>query len=222
MDVLEWPSGQVTTDVLPPTPRPAVESRYVADLSAFVGKIITLRLKNIPGVNSSSIAMDNVLVRDYPVESGQAPQPGLAVFDINGATNLGGDTVSFGGPGPFYGQSMPGLPLAFSFEGEGVQPILVMYGAMNQGAATFPQIGQMDIGGAPDPVSGIPVGTAFLFNGTDPTGLNPLFWTTPQGTNLVQFTTPALPPGIVTTFQAAIFNSTSGIALSNAVQLEIQ
>ncbi len=230
VDVIEYPSGSTTLDVygpigsLPPIMYVIDWIRQVVDLSAFQGKVISLRFRATTsnGQASHIIRLDDVEISDHPIGPGQAPQPGLAIFDINQARSVGDELVTTLENGPYTALASPGGPLDFSFEGEAGQPILLIFGSLNPVAATFPNAGQMDIGGLPDPLTGIPIGVGLMFDGTLATGFNPLFQTNVTGTGGVQFITPMIVPGILTTFQAAIYNSTTGISLSNAVQLEIQ
>ncbi len=231
VDVIEHPFGNLTLDVHGPIGSLPVGGQFtfdwvrqVVDLSAFSGKVIELRFRvnTMPGQASHVIGLDDVEVSNHPIGPGQAPRPGLALFDINQARSVGGELVSTLENGPYSAFATPGGPLDFSFSGEAGQPILLLFGPINPLAATFPSAGQMDIGGVPDPTTGIPVGVALMFDGTLTTGLNPLFQTNVNGISGIQFITPMITPGILTTFQAAIYNSITGIALSNAVQLEIQ
>ena len=224
VDVTEHPSGAITTAVLSPLGIEwDVPQRAVADLSSFAGKVVSVKfVSDMNHDPNAGFHLDDILIQDHLLGQGQAPQPGFAVFDINNSLNIGGDDVAFGDPGPFFGEATPGNILEFRFAGEPGQIVMAIHGPLNPAAASFPQIGQMDIGGPLDPVTGIPTLTAFLFNGADPTGLNPLFHLNGAGELVAQFLTPNLPPGIVSTFQAAIYNSTTGLSLSNAVQLEIK
>ncbi|MEZ6196855.1 MAG: lamin tail domain-containing protein [Planctomycetota bacterium] len=154
-----------------------------------------------------------------PGEGGLA---GAARMDLNDATNANGNAVGTPGDeaGPFFTSATPGSPLVFVFEGEPNQPLLLIAGNLNPGAAAFP-VGQLDIGGAIDPMNGIPTGISILADGNRPDFVNSLFNTTPSGTQVIQLTTPAFPPGFVTTLQAVMFNSVSVIRISNAIRFEI-
>jgi PKD repeat protein len=154
---------------------------------------------------------------------GESGVPGLALFDLNDATNANGNGVGTASDanGPFFTTASPGAPLIFSFEGEPNQPILLISGVLNPAAASYP-IGQLDIGGPLDPSNGIPTQISILADGNEPNFINSLFNTTPSGSQTIQFMTPAFPPGFVTTLQAVMFNSTSSvIRISNAVQFEV-
>ncbi len=223
MDVVEWPAGAVTTGVLPDTVSSFFPVTDAVNLTPFSGSVVTLRfVSSVQMGTAPPITMRKVEIRDHPSGSGQVPQPGIAVFDLNNSINSANDPVSYGGGGPFFATTLPGSLLQFSFEGEANKPVILIHGPLNPGAATFGSVGQMDIGGLPDPISGIPVNTAVIFDGTLSSGLNPFFRTNNSGIVHLQLLTPMLSPGILTTFQAAIFNSSLGIALSNAIRLEVQ
>lgn len=155
---------------------------------------------------------------------GAAGSVTAALMDLNDAVNANGNAV--GDPadpnGPFFTQATPGLPMVFSFDGEPNQPVLLLAGALNPGAWSHPTIGQLDIGGAPDPNLGLlPSGLVLLADGTVTDFVNSIFNTTPLGRQVIAFTTPALPPGFTTTLQAVIHNAATVVRISNAVQLVI-
>ncbi len=228
LDLVLQPSGTTIWDIVGPIGDPYDYSTdwhyFGVDLSAYSGQRLLLRFRVDGSINTTehSILMDDFQATDHVLGIGQPPQPGLAVMDLNGALSPGGLDVSFLENGPYSASASPGGPLNFAFEGDSNQPIIVLFGNLNVQAATFGNIGQMDIGGIADPMTGIPAGIATLFNGTNPLGLNPLFVTSSSGDALLQLTMSALPPGILTTFQAAITNDSFGISLSNCIQLEVK
>lgn len=224
VDILAYPSGTVLMNAMGPLgsesgPQWVMKS---LDVTAFAGQIIQARFRVDGSMNLTShdIAVDDVRVN--PFGPGQAPQPGLSLFDLNSAMSIGMLPVSFLEPGPYLAFGMAGQPLNFHFEGQANQPIILLFGNYNPVAATFPNAGQMDIGGAVNPMTGLPTNIFALFDGNLTTGLNPLFKTNVVGENDVLLVTPSIPPGLLTTFQAAIVHSTLGIVLSNAIQLEIK
>lgn len=224
VDVILQPSGTVVPDVLGPVGATGPAwTNLAVNLSAFQGQVVQLRIR----VDSSQsmlphfIAVDDVRLTDHPVGPGQPPQPGLAVMEINHSISPGGLDLSFLENGPYSAQATPGGPFNFHFEGEADQPIILMFGSYNPVVATYPNTGQFDIGGSLDLATGIPTNLFLLFDGTSATGLNPLFRTSVFGISDLVFLTPVLPPGYLTTFQSAIFNTVFGVSLSNAVHVEI-
>ncbi len=152
---------------------------------------------------------------------GQGPRANLALFDINGAGTPNGAPVSSLLPGPYYVRIDMNSNINFDFEGMPNQPVLCMYGNMNVGAATFdPLTGNLDIGGPPDPLTGYPSGITVFIDGTSL--MFPGFGAVTDGTGKVSlsFLLPPFPPGILTTFQAAVFRP-GGCSITNAVQVEI-
>lgn len=228
IDVLVWPSGSVTLDVFGPigalSPAVLPWQRQLLNLSPFLGQKVMLRLRAQTAAMSGmqSLAIDDIQLTDHPLGIGQAPQVGFAVLDINGCRSIGGELVAIQDPGPYLARATVGGPLRFRLEGQSNQTTILFFGSLNLVAATFPTIGQIDIGGAIDPLSGIPVGLSVMFDGSNSFGLNPFFVTDAFGVGGLLLNTPNLPIGIVTTFQAAVHNSITGVSLSNAVQLEIE
>lgn len=86
-------------------------------------------------------------------------------------------------------------------------------------------IGSIDLGGAINPMSGIPNGITVFADGNLPTGVNSFFNTGLTGDGAFGFTLPNLAPGVLSAFQCGIYTTGangSQIALSNAVQVAIQ
>ncbi len=227
VDVISHPSGTVTTDVFGPQGQtgPAWMIQVV-DLSAFTGQIIQLVFRGEtatnPG-NAHDIAIDDVSVGDLLPTPGQAAQAGLAVLDINDPRNINGDPLSFGFGGPYFTTVTQGDTLTFKMQGEALQPIVLFSGPLNPAAASFPGIGSVDVGGAIDPMTGLPTLITVLADGTTIGGFNPFFVTAASGTADIGFTIPNLPIGVLGTFQCALLTSGgAGIALTNAVQVSVQ
>ena len=81
--------------------------------------------------------------------------------------------------------------------------------------------GQFDIGGAPDPITGIPTGLTTFADGTETYIMNNGIATDGAGMGVFPYVMPAsMPLGVLTTFQAILFNPT-GIAISNAIEIEV-
>ncbi|MCB9833077.1 MAG: hypothetical protein H6807_11450 [Planctomycetes bacterium] len=226
LDVVSQPGDVITFDVLGPLG--SLGPNWVdqqVDLSAFAGQVVNIRLRvapSIPGMTANSVYVDDLLLTDHPVGNGQAPQPGLAVFDLNNAMNVGMNVPAYGEAGPYFASVTPGGPLVFSFEGGAAQPILLVNGPLNPVAATFPGIGQLDVGGPVDPTTGIPIGIGIVFDGNQPGGLNGFFVTGPSGQSSFGLTTPPLPPGPLTTFQAVLRDPATGLlVIGNAIELTV-
>lgn len=155
---------------------------------------------------------------------GQPHTVGSALLDVNTAVNANGNPAVWGCPdanGPFFADATPGGPLTFTFAGQPNRPVVLAAGPLNPDVANYP-VGQLDIGLANPSPPFIPFGIQIVVDGTHPGILNGLFNTGPAGVATVAFTTPGLPPGVFTTFQAAIFDGSSlAMTLSNAVQVSI-
>ena len=109
--------------------------------------------------------------------------------------------------------------ISFTFSGEANSGIILLSGPLNVGLQAFPGIGQFDIGSAAGP---IPAGISVIADGFSGTGfINSMFNTGPNGSTVISFGTPNLAPGVLGSFQAAIANSQTVAALSNAVELTI-
>ena len=204
------------------------------DLNAFAGNIVRVIFRG--GNDASSFiddeAIDDVEFIDLPLPSGQAPQAGLAVFDMNNATNALGMSVAAGGAGPYATTVVPETNLDFSWEGIANLPLSILVGAINPTSATFPGIGQFDIGGpGTDPLTGIPLNLGIFADGigwaANPVGLpfDAFFFMGPAGTGslsllLLNF---GLPTGsTLTGFQAVMSdNAAPFFHIANAVELII-
>ncbi|MCA9320444.1 MAG: hypothetical protein KDB53_06905, partial [Planctomycetes bacterium] len=152
---------------------------------------------------------------------GQAPQAGLAVMDINNATDIlnGSFTVGSGIAGPFETAVVPGDAVNFSFDGAPNQVIVLIAGPTNANIVAFPPQGQFDIGTAIG-MSGIPTGLVLVADGGQTSFPSAFFRTSATGTMNAFFPMVAAPPGYVTTFQAVMFTGTPFVvAFSNAVEL---
>ena len=161
-----------------------------------------------------------------PADAGAPCKPGVATIDINTSQNANGAWVN--DPcgdlnGPFFATAFIGSTMTFRFSGEPFAPIILAYGPLNPGVATFP-IGQFDIG-MPNPLPPfLPTGVFVPVNPLNQLDfLSGLFIIGAGGTALLTFSVPPAPPGTVLTFQSAMFSTTTGIPfqLSNAVQLTI-
>ncbi len=161
--------------------------------------------------------------------SGQAPQLGLAVLDINGATEANGIVVGGLDPntmapinGPFFTNVSQGTSIDLHFEGAAGQPILLLGGPLNVGVTSFSGIGQLDLGG-PLGMNGIPSGLLLLADGTENTFPDVLYRLDVDGEVDFSFGLGSnFPLGVLTTLQAIMFTGgPSVIAISNAVEVTV-
>ncbi|MCB9832270.1 MAG: hypothetical protein H6807_07320 [Planctomycetes bacterium] len=242
VDIISYPGGVVTTDVLGPighqqtAPGPIAGTagnwalsqwtNQFVDLSPWAGSYIRIQFRGRSdgGSTNHDIAIDDVTIFDFVPGVGQPGQPGLAVLDINDAVNqaLGGLGPNSGDPGPFATTGTAGGPLDFTLSGEPFAPILLMIGPLNPVAATYPNIGQFDIGG-PVNAQGIPTQLQVIGDGFSPiTLIDALHITGATGSTVLNFQTPPLPLGVLASFQA-VFATTNGFffAMSNAIELTI-
>ncbi|MCB9833909.1 MAG: hypothetical protein H6807_15715 [Planctomycetes bacterium] len=227
VDVIDHGSGTTTFTAWGPTItllNSAFWQAQFLDLGPWAGSTIQLvfRADTANGSAGSPFAIDDIEVIDALPTPGQAAQVHVASFDLQGARNVNQDRVEEGRPGPFFLTAANGDLLEFQFDGRAGQIIHLLGGPLNPAAASFPLIGQMDIGGPLDPLTGLPTGIQVLASGADPLGLNPLFVTDAAGSMRFTLTMPFFPTGPVVTFQAAIttggYNG-SWVALTNAIEL---
>ncbi len=223
LDVISFPGGTVTMDVLGPIGHIGTSwSEVFVDIPAFSGQIVQLRFRGRSdgGSNSHDIAIDDLAVFNYVPGTGQPPQAAIAVLDINAAQSPGLSGVGSLDNGPYTTTIPGGDIISFEMKGEANQPVVLLFGALNPAIASFPGIGQLDIGGPIDPMTGIPTLIQVFADGTIPMGFNPFFNTGPAAENSVYFTMPPFPSGPLTTFQGIYF-WTGGVAISNAVEILI-
>lgn len=184
---------------------------------------LVIRQNDNLGTNNGNdgFCIDFVRVESIMTGGGQAPQPGLATLDLNGAVEMNGNPVTsqFNGP---YSTSVPaGGNLSFLFEGTPGKPVVLLAGALNVACANYVGIGQVDIG-APNP-PGPPTGIIIVADGNSTAGFGPFFVLNAAGNLTTTFSTFGLPIGFQITYQAAILTNGPGVvALSNAVTLNIQ
>ena len=227
VDVQVFPSGALTTDVFGPeggTGQGWVQR--TVDLSAFAGQRIQLVFRGQTDVapwGSNDIAIDDIRIEDSSLVNGQKPRPGLSVLDINNPKNINNNPLSSGKGGPYFTQIAAGGTLTFKMLGEPTKPIVLFSGPLKAVAASFANIGSIDLGGPIDPLSGIPTALTLVGDGFSPGPWNSFFMTNHIGDLTLGFTVPNLPSGIFGSFQFAIGTTAPfGLALSNAVQVTIQ
>lgn len=191
-------------------------------------RLIFRQRDNTTWEGNDAFAIDRIVITPLVagVANGQPGVAGQALLDISGANvtarNINCAPVGdLGSPnGPHFASASSATGMSFRFNGEVNQPIILFAGPLAVNIANFSGlgIGQVDCG-IPDPNPPF-VSVIVLADGTQPNFINSLFNTGPSGE--VSFTFPvSFPPGIFSTFQAAVFNSTTIIKLSNAVQLTV-
>ncbi|MCA9323398.1 MAG: hypothetical protein KDB53_21870 [Planctomycetes bacterium] len=226
VDVISFTTGTTTMDVFGPQGDfgHANWELQVVPLGAFAGQLIRLRLRGSSSAGSAhDVAIDDVQVIDLVVGTGQAPQPGAAVFDLNGAVDVNGFAVSAGFNGPFTTTVSPGSALDFEFEGAPNQPILLLAGPTTPFLLSLGAAGQLDLGSGIDAMTGLPLGVVVIGDGTQLSLPNFFFRTQLSGHTRIRFPMPAFPTGYVTTFQPLIFTGgPSVIAAGNAIELLAQ
>ncbi|MCA9319907.1 MAG: hypothetical protein KDB53_04190, partial [Planctomycetes bacterium] len=174
------------------------------------------------GSSTNDAAIDDISVFNSVPSNGQAPLPGLASMDINGATNSGGFQVSSGSNGIYSATIQVGGNITFDFEGELSQAVILLNGPSNEALISLPPVGQFDIGTGIGG-GGIPTGLALVADGTQPTFPDFFFRTGSSGSAAITFTVPLLPLGVLTTFQAVFFTPSTGtvVKISNAVEVTV-
>ena len=177
--------------------------------------VIGLGGGNIGGWDDREGTGINAAIIEIPLGTGQAPQAGVAVLDINGATALTGDPVSSGLPGPYFASAAVDGSLDFTLEGEAGQPIILLAGPLNPGVLNAAPFGQLDIGGPEF------AGVTLVVDGSQPGFLNSLFVIGSMGSTNMSFVVPPNLSGLVIALQAVIPNTANIIGFSNAVQLTV-
>ena len=223
VDVISYPSGTVTTNVIPTIGHiGSAWTLQAINLSPFIGQVVQMVFRGDTTIAGQmhDIAIDDFSVTDLQPTPGQAPQPGLAVLNLNDPLNVNGDPLSFGFGGPYFTSVVAGDLLVFEVEATPLQFITLIAGPLNPSAATYPGIGSIDLGGPIDPMTGIPTAITVLADGSVPVGLNGFFFTAANGHFEFGITVPNFPPGVQVTFQVAISASAGvSIKLSNAVEV---
>lgn len=219
IDIIDGAGNVLVADVIAPIGH--LGQNWVSQtvsLAAFSGQIIRVQFRSRTDGGSyvHDIAIDDVRVYEPTVQNGQAPQAGLAVFDINNATDPNGFGVSSGVNGPYTANVNVGDPVNLEVLGAANQPVMLLTGPLNVGVATFPGIGQMDIG-----VSGgtMPGGITIIGSGGGPTFFDQFFFTDSQGYMSLQFGL-TLPVGTSYPMQCIVYTGgPTVVAASNAVVL---
>ncbi|MCB9831450.1 MAG: hypothetical protein H6807_03175 [Planctomycetes bacterium] len=222
LDIIAFPGGVVSTDVLGPLgPLGSAWTEYFIDIPAFSGQTVQLQFRGRTdgGAATNDIALDDVSVFNFVPGAGQAPRSGIAMLDINSANSPGLSSIQSLDNGPYTTRITGGERITFSFIGEANRPVVLLFGSLNVGAASYGAVGQLDIGG-PVGTTGVPSGILLFGDGNQPSGFNVFFNTGPAGSSSIYFTMPFFPTGVLTTFQG-ILPWVGGVAISNAVEVTI-
>lgn len=213
-------SGGIVLDVVPPIgDTGGVWTNFSTSLTPFIGDVIRVRFRgrnDNPNNGSNDFTddtgIDDVLIADIVPGLGQAPQPGLAELDINGAAEANGFPLNSGFNGPYFSSITAPTAMTIDMRGEANQPILLLLGTLTINAVAFPGIGQLDIA---DP------NFAVIGDGTQGGLINSFFILDPNGERQFVLPTNNL-PGFFSTFQAVMFNTTpSVLSFSNAVEVTV-
>jgi hypothetical protein len=226
--------GMITTNVIPTIEGQGMKGwrRVIIDLSAFVPDIVRVQFRssNFSSFNAyDPVAIDDFSFLDLPqLPMGQAPRPGLAVFDINNSVNSLGDPVSEFGAGPYFAPVQIGTDINFSWSGLPNQYVQCWGGPLFVNAANYPGIGQMDTGDGTINMLGIPGGLFWVGNGAfvgmvGATIFDIAFFTDSAGTGGLSFHVPDFfPLGMLGTFQLMVQDPALGFAqstISNAISV---
>lgn len=211
--------GTVWNAILATTAGTANPEHFTADITAAAGYSTKARVRfRYVGNYDWHWAIDNVRIQD--VGLGQAPRPGLSVFDLNYAREAHSRPVASNLPGPYSASGYTSIPAVFSFEGEPNQPVLLMHGLKNVAGWDFLSYGKLDIGYY-QPTTGTFLYLEQLAYGGDPGYLNSLFVTNSVGRLELAFQLPAFMIGNTYHFQSLILSSWVNSSLSNMVSLKV-
>ncbi len=226
------PGGFTTTNfsVLPPVRvlRSGCWSKFAVDLSPYAGSRVSLTFEGT--TDSSNTFYHDFAIDDFevasaaPTEGGQGSRA-VARLNINDCWNINGLHVESNAPGPYYACGKPAGEFHAAIEGAApFQPTALWIGPLNIAVATFGPLGQMDTGTPDTTGDGIPESIFIFGSGLNPTPsfLDTFFFTNAAGVTNVSLTlNPALPFGVLGTFQAAAADGMGSIYLTNAVVFRI-
>ncbi len=156
-------------------------------------------------------------VRVDTVASGQA-NASNAALDVNNGLNTLGLGAGPGIGGPFFASAAVGAPLIFEITGPPNRPYALLVGPLNVGNLPAPPFGTLDLGLlGPGSIADV----AIVLDGTQPGFFNALANTGPNGISVLQLATPALPPGVWTSFHAFVFVDAVTAKLTAAFQFTV-
>ncbi|MFT7618102.1 MAG: hypothetical protein ACI97A_001742 [Planctomycetota bacterium] len=245
VDIINVTTGGTVTMSVGSFPGSGDDSWHLAkiDLSAFLPDLVRpqWRTNNNNADFTDDVAIDDVKFIGCPPTGlcGQAPQSCEAVLDISAelfaspgtvldrASNALGELVPSGAAGPYTVKVPRDENIVFRWQGQPLNPLVMLFGPLNCQIATFPGVGQLDIGSLPIYATGIPGNIFILANGAAsvPTLLDLMHWTGPQipsecyGIGGFTFRANFL-PGYLATFQFVI-NPSGQFFISNAVSVII-
>lgn len=146
-------------------------------------------------------------------DTGQPNGP-LAYLDINGGTNQIGFPADIGVNGPFFSQSNQ---LDILFQGQPLQPFLLLSGPLNKNNLVLPVHGSIDIG-SDQTFSDVII----LLNGLEPGLFNSLAVLDATGASGLTFGLAGVPLGTVLGFQGIVINnSTSLVEFTAAFEVTV-
>ncbi|MCA9323047.1 MAG: hypothetical protein KDB53_20060 [Planctomycetes bacterium] len=225
VDAVLYPSGATSFNLIPTIGNIGDDDWHemVVNLASLAGQRVQIRFRGTTdgGSFTHDIAIDDITIVDFQGGAGQAPQPGLALLDINESQDANGFGFATGVTGPFSTDVRVGDALDMYFAGAPNQPIVVLAGSLNPGIVLLPGIGRFDIGSGPI-LGGVPSNLFLVADGTLGTAPDFFFRTQGNGELELSFPTPNLPPGLLFNLQAIFFTGgASVIAMSNTVQVNI-
>lgn len=147
------------------------------------------------GVPTDGAFFDDVRITLPPIPDTGQPNGALASLDVNNGLNVNSYPASIGVNGPFFAN---GSTMSFQVDGQPNQSYILLFGNLLRNALVVPPLGSLDID-----LNGIVV----LINGLEPGFLNSLAILDASGSSSLVFGTGALPPGLLGTFQAAVYNT---------------
>lgn len=168
-------------------------------------------------VGASGETVLDVAMVPVLADTGQ-PNSNAASLVISGAVDANGAAPGAQN-GPYFASIAAGTQLTFNFDGPAGQPFLLLGGPLNRNNKIFAFVGSLDLGlqGA----SGIYSDVSILLNGQSPTSFLELLCNTgPSGTQTLSFPQSGFNPGLVGSFQVALFQpSGAPVVLSAATEV---
>jgi hypothetical protein len=166
-------------------------------------QIIFSQADNYP-IPTDGLIIDDVSVLPPPVpDIGQANQA-TASLDVNQGLNLNGERALVGVKGPFFAS---GLVADLTIEGPTSWPFALLLGPLNRGNASFPGVGNLDIGMLGQGNYG---DILAIMDGANPATFFDYFaFTDATGEARLSFDLAGLPPGLLGSFQALVYQPAS-------------
>lgn len=142
---------------------------------------------------------DDVRLFPPPVPDSGQPNGALASLDVNNGLNLNGQSAGLGVNGPFFAN---GSTMSFQVDGEPNQRYVLMFGNLLRNALVVPPLGSLDLD--------LP-SIVVVLDGNSPGFLNSLAQLDATGSSTLTFGTAGFAPGLLGTFQAAVFNTGASV-----------